>query len=241
MKTITIIKYTFTIIGSVLTAIAILGYVNTQSFLETSTVAQGTVVDLVMTKSDRSSSSSGVSIRTTSNSYAPIVEFMADNGRTYSFTSSVSTSPPAYSIGEKVEILYDESDPNEALINSFFFVWGGVLILGGLGFLFATVGLTMFAIGLFKGRNKQRLMETGVRITTRFHSTQLNPGLAVNGRNPYQIRSEWKNPRTAQMHIFDSDNIWFDPTDHIPDEITVYIEHDNPKKYYVDLSFLPAS
>lgn len=42
------------------------------------------------------------------------------------------------------------------------------------------------------------------------------------------------------MHVFVSDCIWFDPTDHIDtDELTVLIDKDSPKKYYVDISFLP--
>jgi hypothetical protein len=241
MKVLNIIKYSFTIIGLVALAVATILYLHTRTFLETSIVAQGTVIDLVMVESDRSSSSSGVSIRASTNSYAPVVKFTTENGLTYKFKSSFSTYPPAYDVGEKVEVLYNKTDPDEASINSFFFIWGGTLIIGSLGLLFATIGLAMLAIDLFKSRNKQRLIETGVKIKTRFHSTQLNPSLEVNGRNPYQIRSEWKNPRTAQMHIFDSDNIWFDPTDHIPSEITVYIERENPSKYYVDLSFLPAS
>jgi hypothetical protein len=99
----------------------------------------------------------------------------------------------------------------------------------------------MFAIDLFKGRKKQALIETGVKIKTRFRSIHKNPGLEVNGQNPFRIRSEWKNPRSAEIHHFDSNNIWFDPTGHVPEEITLYIERENPKKYYVDPSFLPTT
>ena len=42
------------------------------------------------------------------------------------------------------------------------------------------------------------------------------------------------------MHVFESDNVWFDPTSYVKGrKITVFIENDNPKKYLVDLSFLP--
>jgi hypothetical protein len=99
----------------------------------------------------------------------------------------------------------------------------------------------MFAIGLFKGRRKELLKERGVKIKTQFVNVEVNRSLEVNGRNPYQITVQWKNPRTAAVHNFRSDNIWTDPTGRIPDEVTVYIERDNPKKYYVDLSFLPAT
>ena len=54
------------------------------------------------------------------------------------------------------------------------------------------------------------------------------------------IVSQWQNPATSKLHIFESDNIWFDPTDFIKtDKIKVWIDRKNPKKYMVDLSFLP--
>jgi hypothetical protein len=241
MKVLNIIKFSFTILGLLALLVALLLYLHTRTFLQTAVVTQGTVVDLAMVQSERSNTSSAVSVRFTTGSYAPVVRFRAENGHDYQFTSPVSTYPPAYDVGENIEVLYEESDPNKASINSFFFLWGGALIIGGLGFLFAAIGLIMFSIGLFKSRKKQRLTTTGVRIKTRFHSVLLNPGLEVNGRNPYLIRSEWKNPRNAEVHFFDSDNIWSDPSGLIPDEITVYIERENPKEYFLDLSFLPAT
>ncbi|MNC77488.1 hypothetical protein D3C75_1294550 [compost metagenome] len=54
------------------------------------------------------------------------------------------------------------------------------------------------------------------------------------------IRSQWLNPRTSEVHLFESDNIWFDPSDYLKDEsISVFIDKKNPKKYHVDISFLP--
>ena len=64
--------------------------------------------------------------------------------------------------------------------------------------------------------------------------------VTANTTNPYLIYVQWKKPMTSKLHVFKSENIWFDPTDHInTDEITVLIESNNPKKYYVDTSFLP--
>jgi hypothetical protein len=63
---------------------------------------------------------------------------------------------------------------------------------------------------------------------------------AIKTGQIYRICAQWTNPVTSEIHIFNSENIWFDPADHInTDEVTVLIERDNPKKYYVDISFLP--
>ncbi|MNH47046.1 hypothetical protein D3C79_1101060 [compost metagenome] len=67
-----------------------------------------------------------------------------------------------------------------------------------------------------------------------------NTRISVNGRHPYVIRSQWLNPRTSEVHLFESDNIWFDPSDYLKDEsISVFIDKKNPKKYHVDITFLP--
>lgn len=77
-------------------------------------------------------------------------------------------------------------------------------------------------------------------IKAKVKSVEINRSLEVNGRNPYQIYAQWKDPTRSKLYIFKSENIWSGPTGHISaDEITVLIEKDNPKKYHVDISFLP--
>ena len=79
-------------------------------------------------------------------------------------------------------------------------------------------------------------------IETDFLRVELNTNLEVNGRHPFCVLTQWKNPLTNAMHIFHSDNIWFDPPKYLEDtKIIVYMEKNNPKKYYLDLSFLPKA
>jgi hypothetical protein len=113
--------------------------------------------------------------------------------------------------------------------------------VGGLGIPFFLVGFVLFYVGISKHRNKTRLKENGVKITTQFHKLEQSSLIEVNGRNPYQILTQWKNPKNSKLHVFKSDNIWQDPSEFLPQEINVFIEKDNPEKYYVDLSFLPVT
>ena len=34
--------------------------------------------------------------------------------------------------------------------------------------------------------------------------------MAANGRTPFVVVSEWENPKTSELHVFTSDNVWFD-------------------------------
>jgi hypothetical protein len=40
--------------------------------------------------------------------------------------------------------------------------------------------------------------------------------------------------------VFRSEDLWYDPSDHVKREtLTVYIDPADPRKHYVDVSFLP--
>lgn len=234
MKTLKIIKYLFAIIGLGMMAGSFFLYQNTATFLESAISAEGEVVELVRSSSS-SSSTSGSSY-----TYAPVVKFKTSKGESIEFKSTTSSNPPSYTRGERVEILYTEDKPHEAKINSFFSLWGGAVIVGGIGVVFFLIGAGIILSGFRKVRNKEYLLQRGVRINTKFQSVSENTGLTVNGRHPFIIISQWQDPTTAKMHVFESDNIWFNPEDNINvDTIMVYIEAKNPAKYFMDISFLP--
>lgn len=54
--------------------------------------------------------------------YSPVIEFNA-NGRPVRFEGSNASDPPAYRVGQEVEVLYLPEDPSRAAINSFYELW----------------------------------------------------------------------------------------------------------------------
>ena len=230
IKLIGVIKYLFTIVGLGLLIGAFFIYKNNVAFIESAIETDGTVVELVRVRSSDSSSYY----------YKPVVNFKTENGELTEFISSTGSNPASYSKGEQVKILYLATDPQSAKIKGFFSIWGAAIILGGIGCVFFLVGLTMFLTSMFKNRKVEYLKQHGKPVETIFQSVELNRGLEVNGRNPFRVLTQWQNPTTSEIHIFESNNIWFDPTEYIAEKpITVFIERNNPKSYFVDLSFLP--
>ncbi len=228
MKVIAIIKYLFTLIGAAMLAGAFFWYGSTSNFLKEAVKAEGAVVELVRSQSSDSTT------------YRPVVHFLSQDGRQIEFTSTSGSNPPSYTSGEKVEVLYLPSAPQDARINGFFSLWGGPVIVGGMGSLFFLIGAGIMLAGLFKGRSDDKLRLHGTPVSTQFQSVEQNRSLSVNGRHPFRIFTQWHNPATSELHIFQSNNLWFDPSDHInQQQITVFIDAANPKKYLVDLSFLP--
>jgi hypothetical protein len=224
MKTIAIAKYVFAAVGIGMLVGTFFLYRNTSAFVEQAARADGTVIDLVRK----------------SKTYAPVVQFNDQKGERIEFISSSGSNPPSYTKGEKIEVLYLPSDPQKAAINDFLSLWGDCVILGAMGGIFSLIGIGIIVVLGLADRKDEYLKKHGIPIDTEFQSVEINKSLSVNGRHPFRVLSQWQNPSTAKLHVFKSHNLWFDPSTYIKGrKIRVYIEGDNPKKYYVDLSFLP--
>jgi hypothetical protein len=72
--------------------------------------------------------------------YYPVLRYRTQQGATKEVVSSVGSNPPRYKEGESVAILYDPAQPGDVRIHSFFNVWVGPVVLGGLGVIMTAVG-----------------------------------------------------------------------------------------------------
>jgi hypothetical protein len=233
VKAVAIVKFIMLIVGVAMLAGAVYLYSNTRSFLAGAVHAQGTVVDLQRTESLDSHSNRSVS-------YYPVVQYAEAGGRKIEFTSDSGSNPPAYSRGDQVEVLYHADAPEKARINGFMSLWFGTLIVSGLGVVFTAVGTAMVVVPIRRRRLEFFLKSNGVPVEATFESVEQNTSMKVNGQSPWRVLAQWLDPATSQVHVFKSDNLWFDPSAYIKDrKINVFIDRADPKKYYVDLSFLP--
>lgn len=209
-------------------------YTDTASFLTKAKTVEGIVVSLTQ---QRSTDSDGH----TSLTFHPVVRFSDKNGHTIEFTSTSGTNPPIYTKNQRVEILYLTSEPYNAKIKSDI-KWENYLIMGffliGIGMI--STGATIIYRGRLKLREREYLRIYGRPVETDLISVELNKSYGVNDRHPFRINTQWQDPTTSNIHVFTSDNLWFDPTKYVDKRtITVFIEQGNPKKYYMDISFLP--
>ncbi|MFS4446305.1 DUF3592 domain-containing protein [Maribacter sp. 2307UL18-2] len=123
-------------VGMVLLYFAMRSYNNTRDLLSTGIKTAATVVDMITVHDSDGST------------YKPVFEFTDRQQKLRRYRSEVSSRPPAYKIGEKVKIVYDEHDDDEVKTLSF---WGlyrwciillcsasSLLIIGG-GYLLYTL------------------------------------------------------------------------------------------------------
>ncbi|MGM0769095.1 MAG: DUF3592 domain-containing protein [Pseudomonadota bacterium] len=228
MKTFNTLRVIFALIGLGMLAGAFFSFQSTSSFLETATAKPGVVTDLIYSRSSDSSA------------YYPVVRFEDEQGRTVEFQSSSGSNPASFSRGEGVRVLFTPGDPGSARIDGFFELWGVTLIVGGLGMAFFLVGSGMFVVPAIRSGSAAKLRQTGHLVQCSYQGVEQNTRLVMNGRSPFQIVCQWQNPATSDVHVSRSGNLWFDPSQHIQsDSIGVYINPNNPKRYWVDTSFLP--
>jgi hypothetical protein len=203
------------------------------AFVRGATAAEGTVVELVP-----STSTDNDGHRSTT--YRPVVEYQAGEGEPRTFTDGMGSSPPAFDVGERVTVLYDPARPTDARIRATFSLWGVPMIVGGIGAVFAVLGGVLLGVRAAGQRRAEALRLNGRRVQARFQAVEVNTSLSVNENHPWRIVCQWQDPATGLLHLFKSENLWFDPTPYIhAAELTVFVDPQRPRRHHVDVSFLP--
>ncbi|SEA43109.1 DUF3592 domain-containing protein [Microbulbifer marinus] len=221
-------SWLFLLMGMAMLAGAANEWRQTRAMLDSADRVQGEVIDMARSPG--------------STTYAPHVRFTARSGAEYEFTSSTSSNPPEFSSGDIVEVLYDPASPEDAIINSFMQLWFGALLLGGMGTIFFSIGLFLVTANLRARRRISRLQATGKPVLADYQCVELNTSLVVNGRSPYRLVAQWQNPRTRKIHIFKSENLWFNPEKYVDrQQVSVLVDPKKLARYYMDISFLPET
>lgn len=88
--------------------------------------------------------------------YKPILKYKDKNGREYIYTSANSSDPPAYDIGEKVEMFYNETNPEEAFINSAWEKWTGTIVLFICAVVMFPIGIWMIFTGFKRNKSSKK-------------------------------------------------------------------------------------
>lgn len=122
----------FLLVGIGMFIWSVLWFSNRISELDNYVLTTGTVVD--MEKSTDHENGGYV--------YSPIVSFEDQNGIEHIYNSGHASDPPSYEIGEKVELYYNSTEPEDAFLNSFIEKWV-------IGIALVVVGLVLVPIGIW--------------------------------------------------------------------------------------------
>ena len=227
-STVSLVFNIFLGIGLLLLIISLVICYSIKKFDAAAAKTSGTVVDML--ERSRSSNSS-------SPTYTPVVTYEDGNGVKHRYIPSFSSNPPGYHIGESVLVYYDPKNPGDAKIVG----WQeylGAIITGGLGLVFGLIGTGYYTVRKLKHTRNEQLKQSGQLVPAQFVAVDINNYVHVNNRRPFFIRCAWKDPLTGETHAFKSGFIWSDPTPLIDrnKKIDVYMDRNNPRKYYVDIA-----
>ena len=129
----TIIAGCFALLGIVLTLIGIMWWQNIRHFVQTVEKTEGTVIELVQHLGKHS----------------PIVEYTDRFGQRQELRSSMGTNLSLFSVGDKVQILYDQNDSDSAKINHWLTLYFFPFLIFFFAFDFLSMATVLFVVALF--------------------------------------------------------------------------------------------
>jgi hypothetical protein len=218
----------FLVVGLLLLGTAGVFAVRTVRFLGSAHSATGEVVEMVPRRSSKGSTT-----------WAPVVSYTV-NGAVHRLESSYSSNVFMYEVGERVTVRYEPGNPGEARIDGWLESWLLPTILGGIGVVFGVVGGGFLLVRRRRRRLRDWLLANGTRVQARLIGVEMNTSFRVNGQSPWRLRCQWQNPDTGRMHVFVSEDVWYDPGPFVKgDELDVVIDPRDPARHHVDISFLP--
>ena len=185
---------------------------------------QGTVESIAMIKSSDSTSNT---------TFKPIIVYVDNEGFPQKTTTSVSGNYDMYTIGEKVEIVYEKSTPSDVRVNTFTDQWLFKLI-GGL----MCLALLATSWYFFHRYNRRYwLFHNGRQIEAKYSGTE-ETSYTKNKRHYYKILATWKSDTNDNFYEFSSDGIPYDPDELISKDtlFKVYVNPNNLKEYVIDIS-----
>ena len=117
-----------------------------QNNLKNGIITTGKVTEIIRTQSHEQK-------RSNTYTYYPQITFTDKNGDEISFVSKLGSDRPGYAKGQEVSVLYNSNDSHKAHINSFWGLYGVLVVLFGGALMFLTGGL-VFLYDKMKNRTQ---------------------------------------------------------------------------------------
>jgi len=171
--------------------------------------------------------------------YYPVIQYLTASGDTIVYRGNAGCSPACHDVGEAVDVLYDPANPASARSATFFGQHIGSFVFGVLGLVFGGIGFTWLYIVRRNAARDEELRRTGRRIEVKVTEVERNTSVRVNNRHPWRVVCQWQDPGTQEVHVFRSANIWYDPTEYVKESVGVFVDRNDPRRYLVDIEFLP--
>jgi hypothetical protein len=175
-----------------------------------------------------------------STSTSPSISYTTQDGvkRNYVTVSSIRGRHRMSYAGDKMVVYYLVDNPDKVQIGNQKTEGIKAIIFGGIIFL---LGIALLFRDLFKEKAGRKLILTGTKIEAEIVGVKCNKNTKIMGKSPYTINCRWVDSLNNTERTFTSKVIWFDPAQYIAERnhLDIFIDPQNPKVYYMDITFLP--
>lgn len=155
-------------------------------------------------------------------------------GQKYNDVNLNSYSSSMY-VGKEITLKIDPENPRKVKTpHSDLLV---SIILGGMGIVFALLGIIPTVAGIRNAAKKKELRENGRYIYATVERIGINHGYSVNGVHPFVVYCNYQDEYSGVLYKFKSDNIWTDPYPILQEgsSIRIYVDGQDYSKYHVDV------
>jgi len=210
-------------VGSIALALASTLGIERAVFFSKAETTTGTVVELRV-------NSGSWSYRSRRGEY-PIVEFAPKTG-TPRRCEGVSSSPPLYRVGERVQVYYDPEDPEDARIDSFLELWLLLVVSGGIAALALPVGALVLVLRA-RRRSLERLRSEG--LPTSGTVTRADTSSVEEWGQVVQVLTvRAVDPSSGAEREFRSHRVPGQGDEWLGKQLTIYVDRRKPTRYLVD-------
>jgi hypothetical protein len=140
--------------------------------------------------------------------------------------------------GEKVVVYYDPAFPQKIDFGDTISYNMRGVVAGGFLFI---LGLYYFIKYSSKDKEIKKLIRSGKKIAAEFVAAERNEKYRMGDNNPWIIKCKWTDNASNKEYYFVSQDYTIDPAPYLNGRyhLDVFIDPDNPEKYYMDTSFMP--
>ena len=214
----------FFAVGILMIAIAIICAVFSGNTRKTAEKVTGTITGIYSSRGDDSTGNSSITV---AYSY---------NGKQYE--TGLSEYSSSMWVGKDITLYVNRDNPRKVRTEELLFL--PTLILAIIAVPFLIIGGIFLLLAMKQRKKKEYLMQHGKRIMAEVTGGSRNLNYTVNGRHPWKLECRYEDVFSGEIYLFSSSNVWMDPELYIGRQVTVYVDGDNYRKYYVDVESLSA-
>jgi hypothetical protein len=208
----------------VLCAIAIIAgviiYFEASAFQKTAKTSVGTVVNSSLSRYE--------------------IKFISDDGVERTYYGIHGSKGRKRRDGESVKVFYKADNPDVIRISDGVKTGKNVVKIGIVMLLFNILSVYF---DRKRTRSQNSFKTTGRKVEAEIVRIDADMTLTIMKKNPYYVDIKWVDPMTGREYYHTIRYIWEDPKTLLAgrNKIDVYMDRNDPEKYFMDIEFLGAA